>query len=345
MPASGGERTRITSSPGHHQAFVSPDEKKMAEIYSFTNKPPELYIQDLQPGATGVQATDSPAPEFRNYPWTDAPIVQIAARDGVMIPARMYKPRNWKPGGPGVIFVHGAGYQQNVHRGWSSNPQVYLFNHFLMEHGYLVMDVDYRASAGYGREWRESIYRHMGGKDLDDQVDCARWMAKEQGVDSKRIGIYGGSYGGFMTLMAMFTQPDVFAAGAALRPVTDWAHYNHQYTSNILNTPQKDAEAYRQSSPIYFAGNLKGALLICHGMVDTNVFFQDSVRLVQKLIELRKENWEFAVYPVENHGFVEPTSWADEYKRIFRLFETNLKKPAEAPVNHQASKAPKRKAR
>ncbi|HZS46133.1 MAG TPA: prolyl oligopeptidase family serine peptidase, partial [Blastocatellia bacterium] len=137
---------------------------------------------------------------------------------------------------------------------------------------------------------------------------------------------YGGSYGGFMTLMAMFTTPDVFAAGAALRPVTDWAHYNHGYTSNILNTPQKDPEAYRQSSPIYFANGLKGALLICHGVVDTNVHFQDTVRLTQKLIELRKENWSVAFFPVEDHGFVENTSWADEYKRIFKLFEENLKK-------------------
>jgi dipeptidyl aminopeptidase/acylaminoacyl peptidase len=148
----------------------------------------------------------------------------------------------------------------------------------------------------------------------------------EHGVDPKRIGIYGGSYGGFITLMAMFTQPDVFAAGAALRPVTDWAHYNHGYTSNILNVPQEDTEAYKKSSPIYFAEGLKGALLICHGMVDVNVHFQDTVRLAQRLIELRKENWELAVYPVEDHGFVEPTSWADEYKRIFRLFEIHLNK-------------------
>ena len=130
--------------------------------------------------------------------------------------------------------------------------------------------------------------------------------------------------------MDMFTTPDVFAAGAALRPVTDWAHYNQDYTSNILNEPQNDAEAYRRSSPIYFADGLKGALLICHGMVDKNVHFQDTVRLVQRLIELRKENWSVAMYPVEDHGFVKATSWADEYKRIFELFETNLKAKAAA---------------
>jgi dipeptidyl aminopeptidase/acylaminoacyl peptidase len=138
--------------------------------------------------------------------------------------------------------------------------------------------------------------------------------------------VYGGSYGGFITLMAMFTTPDVFGAGAALRPVTDWAHYNHSYTSSILNEPPRDPEAYRRSSPIYFAEGLKGALLICHGMVDTNVHFQDSVRLAQRLIELRKENWELAAYPVENHAFEEETSWADEYRRILRLFERNLRR-------------------
>jgi dienelactone hydrolase len=143
-------------------------------------------------------------------------------------------------------------------------------------------------------------------------------------IDPKRVGLYGGSYGGFITLMAMFTQPDVFAAGAALRPVTDWAHYNNGYTGNILNLPQNDTEAYKLSSPIYFANGLKGALLICHGMVDTNVNFQDTVRLVEKLIELRKTNWEVAPYPVEDHGFEREESWADEYKRILKLFTENL---------------------
>jgi dipeptidyl aminopeptidase/acylaminoacyl peptidase len=144
-------------------------------------------------------------------------------------------------------------------------------------------------------------------------------------VNAKRIGVYGGSYGGFITLMALFTSPDTFAAGAALRPVTDWSHYNHNYTSNILNEPQDDPEAYRKSSPIYFAEGLKNTLLILHGMVDTNVLFQDTVRLVQRLIELRKENWSVAMYPVENHGFEEPSSWADEYKRILKLFDDQLK--------------------
>ena len=315
MPIGGGARTKLTTTAGEHQAAVSPDGGAIADVYSYTNKPPELYVD-------AKRITTSPAPEFASYPWLDVPIVRIPARDKAQLPARIYEPVT--PNGAAVIFVHGAGYLQNVTRGWSSYFREYMFHHILRERGFTVLDVDYRASRGYGRAWRTAIYRHMGGIDLDDQVDAARWLAAEKHIDPKRIGVYGGSYGGFITLMAMFTQPGVFAAGAALRPVTDWSHYNHPYTSDILNLPQNDAEAYRKSSPIYFANGLKGRLLICHGMVDTNVHFEDSVRLAQKLIELRKTNWELAPYPVENHGFVEPTSWADEYKRIYKLFEETL---------------------
>ncbi len=325
MSTDGGARTRLTSQPGAHGCVLSPDDRWCADVHSYTNKPPELYVQEARPSAAAKKLTSSPVPEFWEYPWLDVPIATFPARDGATLRARVYRPANFRKGGPAVIFVHGAGYLQNVHRWWSPYSHEYMFHHLLMERGYVVIDVDYRGSAGYGRDWRTGIYRHMGGKDLDDQVDAAHWLVAQQGVDPKRIGLYGGSYGGFITLMAMFTQPDVFAAGAALRPVTDWAHYNHPYTANILNLPQKDAEAYKQSSPIYFAQGLKGALLICHGMVDTNVHFQDTVRLVERLIELRKENWNLAVYPVENHGFLEPVSWADEYKRILDLFEKNLK--------------------
>jgi dipeptidyl aminopeptidase/acylaminoacyl peptidase len=207
-----------------------------------------------------------------------------------------------------------------VHKWWSQYFREYMFHNMLVDNGYTVLDIDYRASAGYGRDWRTGIYRFMGGKDLTDNVDGAKYLVESQGIDPKKIGIYGGSYGGFITLMAMFTKPDVFAAGAALRPVTDWAAYNHGYTANILNEPQTDSIAYRKSSPIYYADGLKGNLLICHGMVDVNVHYQDAVRLSQRLIELKKNNWELASYPMEDHGFVEPSSWMDEYKRIFKLF-------------------------
>ena len=322
----GTAKERITAWEGGYEVSMSPDEKWIAFRYSYINKPWELFVQENAPGKKPIQVTNlSMSDEFKKYDWKEAKVTTIPARDGQSIYARIYEPTAEKKNGAAVFFVHGAGYLQNVHYWWSSYFREYMFNNLLVDKGYTVIDIDYRASSGYGRDWRTGIYRHMGGKDLTDHVDAADFLVKNYGIDSKRIGLYGGSYGGFITLMGLFTTPDVFKAGAALRPVTDWAHYNHGYTANILNEPVQDSIAYAKSSPINFAAGLKNHLLICHGMVDVNVHFQDVVRLSQKLIELKKENWELAVYPMEDHGFVEPSSWTDEYKRILKLFEDKLK--------------------
>jgi len=325
LPAMGGELQRITQRPGKHDVTVSPDEEWLAIRYSYSNQPWELYVMKNEAGARPRQITESTTEAFESYDWREPEIIRFTARDGARVPARIYRPENPQPGGPAVIFVHGAGYLQNVHRWWSSYYREYMFHNLLVDNGYTVLDIDYRASAGYGRDWRTGIYRYMGGKDLDDQVDGAQHLVESYDIAPEKIGMYGGSYGGFITLMALFTEPGTFAAGAALRSVTDWAHYNHGYTSNILNTPVSDSIAYARSSPINFAEGLEDRLLILHGMIDTNVQFQDVVRLAQRLVELQKDNWEFAVFPVERHGFVEPTSWSDEYKRIFKLFQDTLK--------------------
>ncbi|RSK51106.1 S9 family peptidase [Hymenobacter rigui] len=328
MPLEGGPLTQITTKPGGYEVSLSPDEKTLALRYSTSNQPWELYVMENKPGAQMRRLTHSTTPEFESYPWRAPEVISYKARDGADVYARLYRPAITQPQGPAVIFVHGAGYLQNAHKWWSQYFREYMFHNLLADRGYTVLDIDYRGSSGYGRDVRTGIYRYMGGKDLTDQVDGARLLAEKYGVSPQRIGIYGGSYGGFITLMGMFTQPEVFRAGAALRSVTDWAHYNHGYTDNILNEPYNDSIAYARSSPINYAGGLKGALLMCHGMVDTNVHFQDIVRLSQRLIELKKENWELAVYPVEDHGFVEASSWTDEYKRILKLFETNLRQNA-----------------
>lgn len=327
LPITGGKAEQLTSLTGSNQVVLSPDEKWLGYLYSYSNKPWELYIQENKAGAKPQQVTNlAQSSEFASHQWRDPEVITFAARDGANVHARLYRPANPHSSKPAVIFVHGAGYLQNAHKWWSSYFREYMFHNLLADNGYTVLDIDYRGSAGYGRDWRTGIYRYMGGKDLSDQVDGAKLLVEKYGVNASNIGIYGGSYGGFITLMALFTEPGVFSAGAALRSVTDWAHYNHGYTSNILNEPFTDSIAYQRSSPINFAAGLKDNLLMCHGMVDVNVHYQDIVRLSQKLIELGKDNWELAVYPVEDHGFVEPSSWTDEYKRIFRLFERHLKK-------------------
>ena len=326
MPTAGGARERITREVGQHVVTVSPDGRLIADVHSSANRPPELFVGTLASNATLSQLTTSPTQDWLSYRWIKPEIVMIPASDGVPVPARIYRPADVgaTPNGAAAIFVHGAGYLHNVHNWWSTYYREYMFNHFLASRGYVVLDIDYRGSAGYGRDWRTAIYRYMGGRDLQDHVDGARYLQKEFGIDPERVGIYGGSYGGFITLMALFTEPEWFGAGAALRAVTDWQHYNHGYTSRILNLPYSDTTSYRRSSPIYFADGLRDPLLIAHGMVDVNVHFQDVVRLAQRLIELQKTEWEMAVYPVEDHGFVRPDSWTDEYRRIFELFERYL---------------------
>lgn len=322
LPSRGGALKRITTLPGNHEVVVSPDERQLAVRYSFSNQPWELYVMDNRPGAPMKQITRSTTPAFEAYPWRQPEIVHVPADDGARVPARLYRPQN--PNGAAVIFVHGAGYLQNVHQWWSSYYREYMFHNLLCDEGFTVIDLDYRASSGYGRDWRTAIYRHMGGRDLADQIDATRFLVDSLNIDPDRIGMYGGSYGGFITLMALFRHPGTFACGAALRSVTDWAHYNHPYTANILNTPVEDSLAYRRSSPIYYAEGLEDPLLILHGVLDVNVQFQDVVRLNQRLIELGKKNWEMAIFPLEDHGFVEPSSWIDEYRRIHAHFRKHL---------------------
>ena len=318
---------RLTREVGGHTVVLAPDGRGLADVFSTANRPPELFLQSAD-GAGRSQVTTSPTAEWLSFRWIIPDIVKIPASDGVQVPARIYRPSDVgaKSNGAAVIFVHGAGYLHNVHNYWSSYFREYQFHHLLASKGFVVLDIDYRGSAGYGRDWRTAIYRYMGGRDLQDQVDGVRWLTKNYGINPERVGIYGGSYGGFITLMALFTEPKSFGAGAALRPVTDWAHYNHGYTAEILNEPQEDSVSYRKSSPIYFAEGLEDPLLIAHGMVDVNVHFQDVVRLTQRLIELGKTDWTLAAYPLEDHGFVRPDSWTDEYLRILQLFETRLRR-------------------
>ncbi|NVK24821.1 MAG: S9 family peptidase [Gammaproteobacteria bacterium] len=326
------EPTALTSLKGNNRFHMSPDEQKLLVVHSNLLTPEELYLVDLDNSNVAKRLTHTVTEEFLSMPWTKPEVVQVKSSYADQpIYAKVYYPKGLSKQEKkdamkrrAVIFNHGAGYLQNSDFGFSGYFREFMFHSMLAQQGYVVMDMDYRASKGYGRDWRTAIYRQMGTPEVQDLRDGVEWLVANANVDRERIGTYGGSYGGFMTFMALFTQPDLFQAGAALRPVSDWAHYNDGYTSNILNRPKDDMLAYRKSSPIYFAEGLEKPLLINAPMIDDNVFFLDVVRLVQRLIELEKEDFETAIYPVEPHGFVQPSSWLDEYRRIYKLFETHL---------------------
>ena len=333
----GGAVREVTAFDGVEDFSLSPDGSQLLVRHSDSYLPPQLAVVNADgdgrssglPSETGtLQLTDTRKPAFKNREWIEPEYVQVPSQHGAgTIHGKYYGPKTVEPGRkyPIVLFVHGAGYLQNVHDKWPAYFREQMFHNLLVQQGYIVLDLDYRASAGYGRDWRTAIYRQMGTPELEDHLDGLDWLVANKQGDRDRAGIYGGSYGGFMTFMALFKQPGTFKAGAALRPVSDWSQYNHEYTSNILNTPALDPEAYKKSSPIEYAAGLQDHLLIAHGMIDDNVFFKDSVMMTQRLIELRKDKWELAPYPLERHGFTHPDSWYDEYRRIYELFEKTLK--------------------
>lgn len=325
--ADGSDLREVSALDGVEDYQLSPNDRQLAVRYSGSYLPPQLAVVDAQNGETR-KLTDTRSADFKARTWIEPEYVQVPSKHGAgVIWSKLYRPKDFVPSKkyPIALFVHGAGYLQNVSHRYPNYFREQMFHNLLVQQGYVVLDMDYRASEGYGRDWRTAIYRQMGHPELEDYLDGVDYMVATQQGDRNNVGIYGGSYGGFMSFMALFRAPETFKAGAALRPVTDWTSYNHEYTANILNTPELDPEAYKISSPIEYAQNLQGALLISHGMMDDNVFYQDSVRLSQRLIELKKSNWTLASYPLERHAYVQPESWYDQYRRIYELFEDNLK--------------------
>jgi dipeptidyl aminopeptidase/acylaminoacyl peptidase len=325
LPSGGGDFQRVTRLQGVEKVALDQSGKRMLLTHSSAYVPAQIAVAKADGSDTPRELTDTRTADYKSVAWIEPEIVKIPSShfDGVIY-AKVYRDPAAAAGTrPAVEFIHGAGYLQDVSLRYSNYFREEMFNNLLAHKGYIAISLDYRASAGYGRDWRTAIYRQMGHPELEDMLDAKKWLVS-QGADAKRVGVYGGSYGGFMTLMALFRAPGEFAAGAALRPVTDWTQYNQGYTSGILNDPQTDPIAYARSSPIEFADGLQDPLLICHGVIDDNVLFEDSMRLYERLIELHKDNFSFSPYPLDRHGFTNADSWLDEYKRVYRLFEAHL---------------------
>ena len=326
MPAAGGPLEYLTQGHGRNGGALSPDGTRIAVTNSTTSQLPDLFLRGPSETGPGRRVTVSGTDHFARVRLVDPEIVSFPHPDGKPVWAALYRPAKPNRERAAAIHVHGGGYRQFAHRGWS----VYGwaghvgFLHYLLEQGYLVLDFDYRGGAGFGKQYRTDVTGAMGIKDADGAVAAAKYLVKTQGVDSARIGIYGVSYGGFMTLMSQFRYPGIFAAGIARAPVTDYAHYSDEWTSRILGLPQRDTAAYRRSSPIYYAEGLQDHLLIEHGLVDDNVHFQDAARLVQRLIELRKD-FDVMYYPSEPHTVQSEASRLDQSKRAIRFFDRYLR--------------------
>lgn len=324
----------LTKDEGHRRSFsLGPDKRYVVYAKTYFNQPAELYLTDIKKPGKEIRLTNTVPGSFNDINWQKEDYVRFTGRDGeTQLSASILKPAviDEENGNPVVVFVHGAGSLQNVFKGWSfSYWREYMFNQFLTLNGYYVIEVDYRHSTGYGRKFREDVTNWMGKYETEDIQDGLSYLAANYAsVDTSNVGIYGGSYGGFMALYTVSVAPESFDAAAGLRSVTNWANYyytNPWYTLPRLGTPEADSANYARSSPITYADSLTKPILLLHGLIDNNVGFQDAAQYIERLIQSGNEDFEMMMYPSERHSFQDPDSWYDEYRRIYEFFEKHLK--------------------
>lgn len=326
--------TKLTAAEGYRRDFeISHDRRYIVYEKTYFNEPFDLYVVDHLIPRRETQLTHSVPDSFDEYDWQKEDYVQFTGRDGkTKLSMSVLRPEQRNPeGNPVVVFVHGAGSLQNVYKGWSNNYwREYMFHQYLTHQGYYVIEVDYRHSTGYGRKFREDVTNWMGKYETQDIEDGLAFLADNYDkADTSRVGIYGGSYGGFMALYAVGVSPEHFDAAAGLRSVTKWENYfytNPWYTLPRLGDPEEFPEHYRRSNPLTYADSLKRPVLLLHGLIDNNVGFQDAVQYIEQLIQSGNEDFELMIYPTERHSFRDEDAWYDEYRRIYEFFEKHLKK-------------------
>jgi len=325
---------QLTSKTGWRQNFtLSRDKRHIVYQYSYFNMPFELYTVDLKHPKKEVRLTHTNPDRFFKIDWQKEDYIRLTARDGeTKLSMSVLHPLDIQPDKkyPVVVFVHGAGSLQNVYKGWSDHYyREYMFNQYLNAHGYYVIEVDYRHSTGYGRKFREDVTNWMGKYETQDIEDGIDYLAEHYNqADTSRVGIYGGSYGGFMSLYATSVAPSYFDCAAALRAVTNWENYYHTnpwYTMPRLGKPKTDSVNYARSSPITYVDQLKRPILMLHGLKDNNVGFQDAAEYINKLIQTGGKDFQMMMYPSERHSFTDPDDWYDEYSRIYHFMNEHLK--------------------
>ena len=315
---------QLTYVEGWHECMVSPDGESAVELYQNNDKPGDLYYFKMNSSYKRTRITYSQNEEFDEMMINEPAFLTMKSRaDGKMIFARMWRPERPEPRYryPAVITIHGGGYSQSVRRAWRYTD---IFHSILTNRGFIVLDIDYRGSFGYGREWRTDVYKRVGDIDLEDIMTGVEYLKSLPYVNSDRIGVWGWSYGGFLTCMAMFKKGKHFKAGVAVAPVCRWENYDSHYTEERFGKPQENRVIYRRGSPISYAKNLNGNLLLIHGVIDDNVHFQDTVQLAEELIN-RNKKFDIIFYPGGLHGIRGPGYHKHLFRSILDYFTKHLK--------------------
>jgi dipeptidyl-peptidase-4 len=312
--------TRLTQEPGTHFQKLSPDGRHLLVSSSANDQPASIRL--LRADGTLVATLDQRADRWRDFDLPRTEFHEVTARDGTKLYAQLTKPRDFDPAKkyPVVVYVYGGPHAQvvrNTHGGVSTR------NLLLAEHGFLVWSLDGRGSWGRGHAWESAIFKNCGTNELLDQLDGLAFLRTLPFVDTNRFGLWGWSYGGYMTLYSLTHAPDAFRCGVAGAPVTDWKFYDTIYTERYMSTPQLNPDGYRTSSPLAAAGRLKSKVLIIHGTADDNVHMQNTMNFIDALAKQRKP-YELQIQPGQMHGFGGEAQTRFLADQIVDFFQRNL---------------------
>jgi dipeptidyl-peptidase-4 len=321
VPLAGGEVTKLTSERGVHSPRVDESGSTWVDVHSASTRPPKAVV--VRDGKVAGELPVAHDPDIEALGLRPVEFVTVKAADGEELHGALLKPRALVPGAryPAVVMVYGGPESQMVWDSWSPN----LMWQHLADRGFVVFELDNRGTGGRGRAAAQKVHKQLGKLELDDQIAGARWLASQPFVDGKRIGIYGHSYGGFMAAIAMLDTraTGVFKAGVAGSPVTDWRLYDTGYTERYMETPETNAAGYEASDLSKKASGLSGKLLLTHAMMDENVHYANTAKLIDALVAADKK-FDLIVLPGERHGVRAPAARAWMPERIVEYFVDNL---------------------
>ena len=315
--------SRITANAGTHGVFIAPDASAFLDTFSDAMTPPKQLLMRID-GTQIAALNENDVPELADYRLSPVQFLNVQADDGTSLCASIIKPSNFDPSKkyPVIVYVYGGPDVQNVTNAWGGAGS--LWHEMMAARGYVIFSLDNRGAYGRGHAFETPLYHQFGKVELGDQLAGVNYLKSLPYVDASRIGIYGASYGGYMTLEAMFNAPGVFRAGAAISSVSDWRLYDTIYTERYMGRPQDNREGYEQSSPVNQVGKLKGKLLLAHGTGDDNVHFANTAEILDQLIQHGTYADDLLIFPGRGHGMSDVPSRIELYKELTKFFSDNL---------------------
>lgn len=320
----GQKLRRLTTEPGMHSVVLDREKARFVDIYSRNGEVPKVELRSVADGSLIKSLFEVEAQRATELGLTAPELVEVQTRDGVKLHGALYRPDEaaFGPGPyPTLVSVYGGPHAQRVSNSWGMS--IDMRAQALRDRGFLVFKLDNRGSARRGLAFEGAIKHNMGDLEVQDQVDGVKWLVGQKLTDPERVGIYGWSYGGYMSAMALVRAPETFSLAIAGAPVTHWDGYDTHYTERYMGTPKSNPDGYEVSSVMHHVRNLEGKLMLVHGLIDENVHFRHTARLVQALIEARKD-YELLMFPAERHM---PRKLEDRVymeQRIFGFIEENL---------------------